>query len=132
VTVSTPDSGLESLERRFDSIVRVVPYLVLAVPLLPYLLTQRPTAGAFGITVGLAAAAVAWITWLTTLHPGWAERRWLMRLYVAGLLAFIAALTARSPWYGFFTWFGFLAAFRYRHRFDVSAFHFFQGFNGIH
>jgi len=113
VTVRTPDSGLESLERRYEAIMQWVPYLVLAVPLLPYALTQGPTAGAAGITAGVAVAAGAWITWFTVLHPGWAERRWLMRLYCAGLLAFIAALTARSPWYGFFTWLGFLSAFRY-------------------
>jgi len=113
VTVRTPDSGLESLERRYDSIMQVVPYLVLAVPILPYVLSQSPTAGAAGITAGVAVAAGAWITWFTVLHPGWAERLWLMRLYCAGLLAFTAALTVRSPWYGFFTWYGFLTAFRY-------------------
>jgi len=111
--VRTPDSSFESLEHRYESLMRWVPYLVLVVPLFPYLLTQSPTAGAFGITVGIAAAAGAWIAWFTNLHPGWAERRWLMRLYCLGLLAFIAALTARSPWYGFFTWLGFLHAYRY-------------------
>jgi signal transduction histidine kinase len=113
VTVRTPDSGLESLERRYESIMQVVPYLVLAVPILPYVLSQSPSAGAAGITAGIAVAAGAWITWFTVLRPGWADRCWLMRLYCVGLLAFIAALTARSPWYGFFTWYGFLTAFRY-------------------
>ncbi len=113
MTVRTPDSGLESLERRYESIMQVVPYLVLAVPILPYVLSQSPSAGAAGITVGVAVAAGAWITWFTVLRPGWADRCWLMRLYCVGLLAFIAALTARSPWYGFFTWYGFLTAFRY-------------------
>ena len=113
MTVRTPDSGLESLERRYESIMQVVPYLVLAVPMLPYVLSQSPSAGAAGITAGVAVAAGAWITWFTVLRPGWADRCWLMRLYCVGLLAFIAALTARSPWYGFFTWYGFLTAFRY-------------------
>jgi len=111
--VNTPDSGLESLERRYESLLRVAPYLVLAFPLLPYTLTQGPTAGAVGITVGIAVAAAIGITWMTTLHPGWADRRWLMRLYCVGLVAFIAALTIRSLWYGFFTWLGFVSAFRY-------------------
>jgi signal transduction histidine kinase len=115
VVVRTPDSGLESLERRYDSIMRVVPYLVLATPLVPYVLSQSPSTGAVGITAGIAVAAAVWITWFTTLHPGWADRRWLMGLYFVGLLAFIAALTARSPWYGFFTWLGFVSAFRYLH-----------------
>ena len=113
MTVRTPDSNLESLEQRYESLIRVVPFLVLTVPILPYILSQSPTAGAIGITVGVAAAAGAWITWFTVLHRSWATRRWLMRLYCFGLLAFIAALTARSPWYGFFTWLGFLHAFQY-------------------
>jgi signal transduction histidine kinase len=113
VAVRTPDSSLESLERQYESIMQWVPYLVLVVPLFPYLLSQSPTAGAAGITAGVAVAAGAWITWFTILHRAWAERRGLMRLYCVGLLAFIAALTARSPWYGFFTWYGFLTAFRY-------------------
>ncbi len=113
MTVRTPDSGLESLELRYDSIMRVVPYLVLFVPLVPYILSQGPSAGAAAITAGVAVAACAWITWFTVLHPGWAARRGLMRFYCIGLFAFIAALTARSPWYGFFTWLGFLHAFRY-------------------
>ena len=113
MTVRTPDSGFESLERRYDSIMRVLPYLLLAVPLLPYALSQSPSAGAFGITVGLALAAGAWITWFVVLHPGWAERRRLMGVYFIGLLAFIALLTVRSPWFAFFSWFGFMHAFRY-------------------
>src|SRR5579872_6254669 len=93
--------------------MRVAPFLVLATPLLPYVLSQSPSAGAAGITVGVAVAAGAWITWLTILHPAWTERPRLMQLYMVGLLAFTAALTARSPWYGFFTWLGFVHAFRY-------------------
>ena len=92
---------------------RLLPFLLLAVPLVPYVLSQSPTAGAFGITAGVAVAAGAWITWMIILHPGWTESRWLMRVYFAGLLAFIAVLTVRSPWFAFFTWLGFLHAFRF-------------------
>jgi signal transduction histidine kinase len=113
VTVRTPDSGLESLEQRYDLILRLVPFPLLAVPLLPYFLSQSPTIGAFGITVGVAVAAGAWITWVVILHPGWAERPWLMGVFFVGLIAFIAVLTVRSPWFAFFTWLGFLYAFRF-------------------
>jgi signal transduction histidine kinase len=113
VTVRTPDSGFESLERRYESMMRLTPYLLLTVPLLPYLLSQSPDAGAVGITAGVIAAAAAWVFWMVTLHPDQVERPWQMRLYIAGLIAFIGLLTARSPWYGFFTWIGFLHAFRY-------------------
>ena len=77
MTVRTPDSGLESLERRYESLARVIQYVLLAVPLIPYVLVFRPSAGAFAITVGVAVAAGAWITWATILHPGWVERPWL-------------------------------------------------------
>jgi len=36
-----------------------------------------------------------------------------MGIYLTGLIAFIAVLTIRSPWFAFFTWFGFLHAMRY-------------------
>jgi signal transduction histidine kinase len=113
VTVRTPDSGLESLEHRYQRIQRFLPYLLLTVPLIPYVLSQTPSAGAEAITVAVAVAAGAWIMWWINLHPGWSERRWLMGFYFTGLIAFIAVLTIRSPWFAFFTWFGFLHAFRY-------------------
>ncbi len=113
MTVRTPDSGFESIEHRYDRLERFLPLLLLAVPLVPYVLSQSPTAGAFGITAGVAVAAGAWITWMIHLHPRWTENRWLMRVYLTGLLAFIAVLTIRSPWFAFFTWLGFLHAFRF-------------------
>src|SRR5437763_2921858 len=113
VTAHRPDSGLESLERRFEKIDRFTPFLLLTVPLVPYVLSQSPSAGAAGITAGLAVAAGAWIMWMVHLHPGWRERRWLMAVYFTGLVVFIALLTIRSPWFAFFSWFGFLHAFRY-------------------
>ena len=45
MTVNTPDSGLESLERRYETILRVLPYPLLAVPLIPYWLSQGPERG---------------------------------------------------------------------------------------
>jgi signal transduction histidine kinase len=76
-------------------------------------LVFRPSAGAFAITVAVAAAAGAWMTWATILHPGWVERPWPARLYILGLIAFVAVLTVRCPFFAFFTWIGFLHAFRY-------------------
>jgi signal transduction histidine kinase len=113
VTVRTPDSGFESLDRRYESMMRWLPYLLLAVPLVLYVLTQSPSAGAFGITAGIEVAGAAWITWMVTVHPGWTERPRLMLVYFVGLLAFVVALTVRSPWFAFFSWFGFIAAFRF-------------------
>ena len=66
-----------------------------------------------GITVGVTVAAGAWIGWMIILHPGWTQRPWLMRVYFIGLVAFTAVLTVRSPWFAFFTWLGFMHAFRF-------------------
>jgi signal transduction histidine kinase len=111
VTVSRPDSGLDSVERQYETAARVVPYVLLVVPLIPYVLSQRPAAGAFGITAGIAVAAGAWYTWSVILHPGWIESQRLMRSFLVVEVVFIALLTLRSPWYAFFTWIGFLHAY---------------------
>ena len=113
MALRTPDSGFESLESRYLTIERFLPFLLLTVPLLPYVLSQNPSAGALGITAGIAVAAGAWIMVMVTLHPGWADRMWVRWIYFPGLVAFIAVLTIRSPWYAFFTWLGFLHAFRF-------------------
>jgi signal transduction histidine kinase len=113
VTFRTPDSGMEPLEHRYDAVVRYVPYALVVFPLLLYVLTESPPASSVLITAGIAAGAAAWFTWWITLHRGWAGRGVLMAIYFAGLIAFAAALTARSPWYAFFTWIGFVHAFVY-------------------
>ena len=111
--VRMPDSGLESLEQRYARLEWFLPYVLLAVPLLPYALSQSPSAAAFGITAAIAVAAAAWVFVMTRLHPAWTGRRGLMMIYCAGLIVFIALLTIRSPWFAFFTWLGFLHAFRF-------------------
>jgi signal transduction histidine kinase len=113
VAVRTPDSGFEALEQRYEKLARVLPYALLAVPLIPYVLSQDPTIGAFLVTLGLAALAAAWITWMNLLHPSWPRHRWLIVIYFAGLVVFAWLLTIRSPWFAFFTWSGFLYAFEY-------------------
>jgi hypothetical protein len=73
-------------------------YPLLVVPLVPYVLSQNPSAGGFAITVGIAVAAGAWIAWFVHLHPAWTGRPWLTRVYFIGLVTFIVVLTVRSPW----------------------------------
>jgi signal transduction histidine kinase len=113
VTVRTPDSGFEALEQRYEKMARVLPYVLLAVPLIPYALSQNPTIGAFLITLGLAALAAAWMTWMILLNPSWPQHRVLIVIYFVGLVAFVWLLTVRSPWFAFFSWIAFLYAFEY-------------------
>ena len=44
MTVRTPDSGLELLEQRYERLAHVIVYVLLAVPLIPYVLSQKPSA----------------------------------------------------------------------------------------
>jgi hypothetical protein len=111
VTFRAPDSGLEPLEHRYEAVTRYVPYLVTALPLLLYALTQSPPLSSLLITAGLAVGAAGWITWWLPLHPGWSTRPVLMGVYFLGLTGFAVALIVRSPWYAFFTWIGFVHAF---------------------
>jgi signal transduction histidine kinase len=113
VTVRTPDSGFEALEHRYEKIAKAASYLLLAVPLLPYVLSEHPTSGALLITIGAAALAAAWISWMMFLEPSWTQHRWLVVAYFVGLDTLAWVLTARSPWFAFFTWITFLHAFAY-------------------
>ena len=114
MTVRTPDSGFVALEQRWETVVRGVPFLLLAVPLLPYILSQQPSTGALLITLGLVGGVAVWIGALTMLLPPRLQRPWVMRIYMTGLVACSFALAVRSPWFAFFTWIGFLHAFRYQ------------------
>ena len=87
MTVRTPDSGFENLERRYVTVARLVPYLLLVVPFIPYVLSQAPSAGAIAITAGVAVAAGAWVARMVVLHPGPPRRPWQGYVYFAGLPA---------------------------------------------
>ena len=115
----TPRSGYRELDRRFAVLdgrfreLRTVPYLMLGISLLLYALSQRPAAGAFETTAGIAGLAAAWNAWMLTQHPDPVRRPWTARVYIAGLIAFAVILALRSPWFGFFTYMCFPGAARY-------------------
>lgn len=102
---------LERWEHGETVLLRYAPYLTLAfsvilsaaaVPL------EQSGWGSFGPTVLLAALAAVWVLWLSTMHPGWIDDRRVGPLFYAGLLVFAAALVLRAPWFGFFSWIGYL------------------------
>ncbi|HEX6523387.1 MAG TPA: histidine kinase [Streptosporangiaceae bacterium] len=101
-----------ALDRRFREL-RVLPYLMLGISLLLYALSQRPAAGPFEITAGIAGLAAAWNAWMLTQRPDPVRRPWTARAYIAGMIAFAVALALRSPWFGFFTYLLFPGAARY-------------------
>ncbi len=112
MTVHPPDGHFQALNRRFG-VLRALPYLMLGISLVLYALSQRPAAGQFETTAGIAGLAATWNAWLLTQHPDPVRRPWTARIYVAGLVAFAGALAVRSPWFGLFTYLTFPAAARY-------------------
>jgi signal transduction histidine kinase len=106
--------GFAAPETWLDRALRVLPFILLAVPFLPYVLTQGPTGADIGRTLAVVAPTVVWLGWFVVLRPPQAQgRRWLMRVYFVGFLAASAVLIARSPWFSFFCWIGFMHAVRY-------------------
>ena len=101
-------------ETWLDRLLRVTPFGLLAVPFLPYVLTQAPTAGDIGRTLAVTALAAVWLGWFVVLRPlRVRDPQGLMPVYFAGFLAASAVLIARSPWFSFFCWIGFMHAVRY-------------------
>jgi signal transduction histidine kinase len=96
-----------------DRVLRVIPYPLLALPLLMYALTERPSAGAFELTAGVAGLAAIWQAAMISLRPDPDLNPWLVRVYVAGMIVFAALLTLRTPWFGFFTYLYFFYAARH-------------------
>jgi signal transduction histidine kinase len=106
--------GFAAPETWLDRLLRVLPFILLAVPFLPYVLTQGPTGADIGRTLAVIAPTVVWLGWFVVLRPSRAQgRSWLMRVYFVGFLTASAVLIARSPWFSFFCWIGFMHAVRY-------------------
>lgn len=108
------DSRLAQLaawERRQGPVIAALPYVMLVVSAgLSVLFTGgqlRPLLP----DLGLAALAGAWMLWLYTLHPRWRERRPVMGVFFAGLIAIAAALVIRQPVFGFFAFTAYFYAF---------------------
>jgi len=98
---------------RQERVLRVIPYPLLALPLLMYALTERPSAGAFELTAGVAGLAAIWQAAMISLRPDPDRNSRLVRVYVAGMIVFAALLTIRTPWFGFFTYLYFFYAARH-------------------
>jgi signal transduction histidine kinase len=104
--------GFAALDLRFREL-RGLPYLMLAISLLLYALSQRPAAGPFETTAAIAGLAAAWHAWMLTRHPDPVRHPWTGRIYIGGMIAFAAVLAVRSPWFGFFTYLLFPGSARY-------------------
>jgi hypothetical protein len=89
-----------------------LPYVMLViVASMTVVLKWGESAGDLLIDLGLAAAAGAWMLWNFTLHPAWRQRPRRMAVFFIVLATLMALLVLRAPWYGFFTFTGYLYVF---------------------
>jgi signal transduction histidine kinase len=93
------------------AVVSVVPY-VLLVLLAGVTAVIKGSPGSLAIDLGLCALAALWMLAMYTLHPAWRTRPGVMGVFVAGLVAVLAVLVIRDPWFGFFAPAGYVYAFR--------------------
>ncbi|HEX4724090.1 MAG TPA: sensor histidine kinase [Pseudonocardiaceae bacterium] len=107
-----PRYWMEVRGQPWPRVVTVGPYVLLAVLVAFTSVWKRSAGGSLVIDLGLSALAAVWMLWLVTLHPAWRERPPLMVLFFAGLIAIMAVLVLRDPWFGFFTPAGYFYAFR--------------------
>ncbi|GAB2610289.1 hypothetical protein GCM10027067_22140 [Pseudactinotalea suaedae] len=102
--------ALERAERRRSVVMRVLPYVLLAVSLVFTLLQALVDPGVnVAAVLVLTAAAAGWVH-LFGRHPEWHQRPALMGVQVAGVVALAGGLVAASPWYGFFAFMGYVYA----------------------
>jgi hypothetical protein len=65
--------GFAPPETWLDRLLRVLPFTLLAVPFLPYALTQHPTGADIGRTLAVVAPTVVWLGWFVVLRPSLAQ-----------------------------------------------------------
>jgi hypothetical protein len=99
-------------ERRFEKVLEVLPYALLAGSAVLSLIQPGQTRGDRLATAGLVALTAAWVLSMYTLRPPrWRERTGPMVVYFAGMLTLAAVLTARSWFFVAFAVTGLVQAF---------------------
>ena len=110
--IRRPSAQLELWERWEQPAMAALPYVMLViVASMTVVIKWGESAGDLLIDLGLAAAAGAWMLWNFTLHPAWRQRPRRMVVFFIVLAILMALLVLRAPWYGFFTFTGYLYAF---------------------
>jgi signal transduction histidine kinase len=110
--IPRPSAQLELWERWEQPAMAALPYVMLViVASMTVVLKWGESTGDLLIDLGLAAAAGLWMLWNFTLHPAWRQRPRRMAVFFIVLAILMALLVLRAPWYGFFTFTGYLYAF---------------------
>ncbi len=93
-------AALDRWERRLGAIAHVIPYFVLTVTTVLYVIFTAHPAPERWFTYGVVAFGYVWMAWWFTLHPRWRERTDLMAVFIGGMVVFYAVLGMREHWFG--------------------------------
>jgi signal transduction histidine kinase len=103
-------------------VLGALPYALLAAATGLDLISRGGFTSAGVIDIAIAGVLAVWMLALLSTHPGWIERPVLMGVFFVGLLAGGTALVIRAPVFGFYTFTGYLWAFRaLRGRFRLAG-----------
>jgi signal transduction histidine kinase len=109
---SGPADRLDWWERREQPVISALPFVMLTVSTLATVIIEF-SSGLVAMLpdLGLSVATAAWLAWFFPLHPGWRDRPKVMAVFFPVLVALMAALVIRDPWFGFFTFTGYFFVF---------------------
>ncbi|MCO1616123.1 sensor histidine kinase [Micromonospora sp. CPM1] len=98
-------------ERNETVFFTVLPYFLLSVcALITLVLPFWDVSLNLPLVLGLTLVIALWVGWFHT-HPQWQESGPLTGLYYVGLIVLGASVVALAPWYGIFTFTGYVHAF---------------------
>ncbi|MFD4207415.1 sensor histidine kinase [Micromonospora tulbaghiae] len=98
-------------ERNETVFFTVLPYFLLSVcALITLVLPFWDVSLNLPLVLGLTLVIALWVGWFHA-HPQWQESGPLTGLYYVGLIVLGASVVALAPWYGIFTFIGYVHAF---------------------
>ena len=98
-------------ERKETVFFTILPYFLLSVcALITLVLPFWDVSLNLPLVLGLTLVIALWVGWFHT-HPQWQESGPLTGLYYVGLIVLGASVVALAPWYGIFTFIGYVHAF---------------------
>lgn len=93
----------EQQKRSWPVLVTVVPYVLLGLLVAFTVVVKRDDRPSLLVDLALCALAALWMLVLFTLRPAWRDNTALMLVFFTGLMAIMAVLVVRDPWFGAFT-----------------------------
>jgi signal transduction histidine kinase len=98
-----PDSPLDTMPAWRRRTLIMLPYGLLAFLIIVTVSIKHSAWGSLRIDLALCGLAAVWTLGMFTLRPAWRQRPRIMAVFVAGLIAVLAVLVVRDPWFGFFS-----------------------------